>query len=90
MTRDGFGPGFCGSGCQALANTPDRFPSAGSDGGGVGGTFRRALKDLSRAPAPKQMAVGAAVGWAAGYATMKVGKMAATAVGGSLLILQVR
>ncbi len=56
----------------------------------MGGTFRRALKDLSRAPAPKQMAVGAAVGWAAGYATMKVGKMAATAVGGSLLILQVR
>lgn len=46
---------------------------------------KSAIKDLSKAPAPKQIGVGAVVGWATGYLTMKVGKMAATAVGGSLL-----
>ena len=45
----------------------------------------KAVKDLSKAPAPKQIGVGAVVGWASGYLTMKVGKMAATAIGGSLL-----
>ena len=49
----------------------------------------KAVKDLSKAPAPKQIGVGAAVGWASGYVTMKVGKMAATAIGGSLLVLQI-
>jgi len=47
------------------------------------------IKDLSKAPAPKQLAVGTCAGWATGYATMKVGKMAATAIGGSLLLLQI-
>ena len=51
---------------------------------------KRILKDLSKAPAPKQLAVGAGAGWLVGYLTMKVGKAAATAVGGSLLLLQVR
>jgi uncharacterized membrane protein (Fun14 family) len=46
-------------------------------------------KDLSKAPVPKQLAVGGALGWLAGYTTMKVGKMAATAIGGSLLLLQI-
>jgi hypothetical protein len=50
---------------------------------------KRILKDLSKAPAPKQLAVGAGAGWLVGYMTMKVGKAAATAVGGSLLLLQV-
>ena len=35
------------------------------------------------------MAVGGATGWIAGYMTMKLGKMAATAIGGTLLILQI-
>jgi hypothetical protein len=51
---------------------------------------KRMLKDLSKAPAPKQLAVGASAGWLVGYLTMKVGKAAATAVGGSLLLLQVQ
>jgi hypothetical protein len=50
---------------------------------------KKILKDLSKAPAPKQLAVGAGAGWLVGYLTMKVGKAAATAVGGSLLLLQV-
>jgi len=45
--------------------------------------------ELAKAPAPKQLAVGGAVGWMAGYFTMKVGKAAATAIGGSLLLLQI-
>jgi len=49
----------------------------------------RALDDLSKAPVPKQMIVGGSAGWLAGYLTMKLGKMAATAVGGTLLILQI-
>ena len=32
---------------------------------------------------------GATVGWVAGYITMKVGKAAATMIGGSLLVLQI-
>ena len=50
---------------------------------------KKFAKDLSKAPAPKQMAVGATAGWVAGYLTMKVGKAAATMVGGSLLVLQI-
>jgi FUN14 domain-containing protein 1 len=35
------------------------------------------------------MAVGGMTGWLAGYTTMKLGKMAATAIGGTLLVLQI-
>ena len=51
--------------------------------------IQRVMSDLSKAPAPKQLLVGTSAGWLAGYATMKIGKMAATAVGGTLLILQI-
>ena len=44
---------------------------------------------MSKAPVPKQIAVGGAAGWTAGYLTMKAGKMAATAIGGTLLLLQI-
>jgi len=50
---------------------------------------RKFVKDMSKAPAPKQLAVGATAGWLAGYITMKVGKAAATMFGGSLLVLQI-
>ena len=50
---------------------------------------KKFTKDMSKAPAPKQLAVGATAGWLAGYLTMKVGKAAATMVGGSLLVLQI-
>merc|ERR1719163_1109550 len=51
--------------------------------------IERISRDLRKAPPPKQLAVGGAAGWAAGYLTMKAGKMAATAIGGSLLLLQI-
>ena len=53
------------------------------------GAVSRLLDDLSRAPVPKQLAAGGLAGWTAGYLTMKAGKMAATAIGGSLLLLQI-
>merc|ERR1712227_826838 len=53
------------------------------------GTVAKIMNDLARAPVPKQIAVGGAAGWAAGYVTMKAGKMAATAIGGTLLLLQI-
>ena len=47
------------------------------------------MEDLSKAPVPKQLAVGGVAGWLSGYVTMKAGKMAATAIGGTLLLLQI-
>ena len=47
------------------------------------------LKEISKAPAPLQLAVGATAGWFAGYFTMKIGKSATTMIGCSLLILQI-
>ena len=53
------------------------------------GVVQKILDDLSRAPPPKQLAVGGVAGWLSGYVTMKAGKMAATAIGGTLLLLQI-
>jgi len=52
-------------------------------------TITKFVKDMSKAPAGKQLGVGAAAGWISGYLAMKVGKAAATAVGGSLILLQI-
>merc|ERR1712088_434285 len=52
-------------------------------------TFKKMIKEVSKAPAPKQIGIGAACGWVSGYVMMKVGKAAATAVGGSLILLQI-
>ncbi|XP_076043470.1 FUN14 domain-containing protein 1 [Oratosquilla oratoria] len=47
------------------------------------------LLDLTREPVAKQVAVGGATGWAVGFLSMKVGKVAATVLGGSLLVMQI-
>ena len=52
-------------------------------------TFKKLVKEISKAPAPKQIGIGAACGWVSGYVMMKVGKAAATAIGGSLILLQI-
>jgi FUN14 domain-containing protein 1 len=52
-------------------------------------SVKKVLKDLSKASPSKQMAVGAGSGWLAGFLTMKAGKSFATAIGGSILLLQV-
>jgi len=46
------------------------------------------VTDLTKEPVTKQVAVGGLSGWVVGYLSMKVGKVAATVVGGSLLIMQ--
>lgn len=50
--------------------------------------LQRFMQDLAREPVAKQVAVGGASGWVVGYLSMKVGKVAATVVGGSLLVMQ--
>eukprot|EP00095_Tigriopus_kingsejongensis_P003545 maker-scaffold106_size358372-snap-gene-2.34 protein:Tk03545 transcript:maker-scaffold106_size358372-snap-gene-2.34-mRNA-1 annotation:"fun14 domain-containing protein 1" len=50
---------------------------------------KKAVKDLSKRPALQQIGASAAGGWITGYLTMKVGKMAATVFGGSIILLQI-
>ena len=52
-------------------------------------TIKKFVKDMSKAPAGKQLGVGALAGWVSGYVAMKLGKAAATAVGGTLILLQI-
>ena len=40
--------------------------------------MKKIIKEVSKAPAPKQIGIGAAAGWMSGYVMMKVGKAAAT------------
>ncbi|KAK6619620.1 hypothetical protein RUM43_012377 [Polyplax serrata] len=47
------------------------------------------LGDLSKSSAIKQIALGTTSGWLTGYVTMKAGKLAAIAIGGGILILQI-
>lgn len=51
--------------------------------------LKRTFGDVTKASAAKQIGVGSVGGWVAGYVSSKIGKAAATAVGGTLLILQV-
>lgn len=46
------------------------------------------VQDLTREPVTKQVVVGGVSGWVVGYLSMKVGKVAATVVGGSMIIMQ--
>lgn len=50
--------------------------------------LQRFFQDLTREPVTKQVAVGGLSGWVVGYLSMKVGKVAATVVGGSMLVMQ--
>ncbi|XP_038050157.1 FUN14 domain-containing protein 1-like [Patiria miniata] len=43
--------------------------------------------ELSKKSVPVQVAIGGSAGWVAGYLFQKVGKAAATAVGGGLLVV---
>lgn len=45
--------------------------------------------DVSKKSATQQILLGAGSGWATGYVTMKVGKVAAIALGGGIILLQV-
>lgn len=53
------------------------------------GVLDRWVGDVSKKSATKQILIGAGSGWATGYVTMKVGKAAAIAVGGGIILLQI-
>lgn len=47
------------------------------------------LGDISSRSAYAQIGIGAAAGWATGFATMKVGKFAAFAIGGGIILMEI-
>ncbi|XP_076640359.1 FUN14 domain-containing protein 1 isoform X3 [Colletes latitarsis] len=47
------------------------------------------LGDVSKKSATKQIIIGTTSGWVTGFVTMKVGKIAAFAVGGGIIMLQI-
>ena len=51
--------------------------------------FNKTMSDLKNSSNEKQLAVGAIAGLTTGYISSKFGKIVLTAIGGSLLILQV-
>lgn len=51
--------------------------------------LNKILGDVSKKSAMQQIVLGAGSGWATGYITMKVGKVAAVALGGGIILLQV-
>lgn len=53
------------------------------------GFVQRLLGDVSKKSATKQILIGASTGWATGFLTMKVGKIVAVTVGGSIILLQI-
>jgi len=53
------------------------------------GWFDDITGDVGRGPATKQIVIGSLSGWCTGYLSMKVGKVAAIALGGGIILLQV-
>ncbi|XP_051162855.1 FUN14 domain-containing protein 1 isoform X1 [Leptopilina boulardi] len=51
--------------------------------------IEKLLGDVSKTSATKQIIIGTTSGWMTGFLTMKVGKVAAFALGGGIIILQV-
>ncbi|XP_032663375.1 FUN14 domain-containing protein 1 isoform X4 [Odontomachus brunneus] len=47
------------------------------------------LGDVSKTSATKQMIIGSTTGWVTGVVTMKIGKVAACAIGGGIIIMQI-
>lgn len=53
------------------------------------GFFQQFFRDVSKKSATKQILIGASSGWVTGFLTMKVGKIVAISVGGSIILLQI-
>lgn len=60
------------------------------DAGGIPRSLKKLFDDLKNSSNAKQLTVGAVSGWATGYLAAKFGKIVATAIGGSLLLIQVQ
>eukprot|EP00099_Drosophila_melanogaster_P018314 NP_609362.1 uncharacterized protein Dmel_CG5676 [Drosophila melanogaster] len=51
--------------------------------------FKKVFNDIGQRSAYSQMLIGVSSGWVTGYTTMKIGKFAAFAVGGSIILLEI-
>ncbi|XP_052851008.1 FUN14 domain-containing protein 2 [Drosophila gunungcola] len=51
--------------------------------------LKKVFSDIGQRSAYSQMLIGVTSGWATGFTTMKVGKFAAFAVGGSIILLEI-
>ncbi|KAI4458786.1 fun14 domain containing [Holotrichia oblita] len=49
----------------------------------------KVMNDISKSSTTQQLLIGTASGWTTGYITMKVGKTAAFAIGGGIILLQI-
>lgn len=59
------------------------------DASGISGSVKKLIDDLKKSSNAKQLTVGAVSGFATGYLAAKFGKIVATAIGGSLLLIQI-
>ncbi|XP_017005785.1 FUN14 domain-containing protein 2 [Drosophila takahashii] len=51
--------------------------------------LKKVFSDIGQRSAYSQMLIGVTSGWATGFTTMKIGKFAAFAVGGSIILLEI-
>ncbi|KYN14440.1 FUN14 domain-containing protein 2 [Trachymyrmex cornetzi] len=51
--------------------------------------LEKIMGDVSKSSATKQIIIGSTSGWVTGFVTMKIGKVAACAVGGGIIMLQI-
>ncbi|GJQ86280.1 hypothetical protein Trydic_g8976 [Trypoxylus dichotomus] len=49
----------------------------------------KVMNNISRSSSTQQLLIGTASGWTTGYLTLKVGKTAAFAIGGGIILLQI-
>uniref|UniRef100_A0A1B0GGW4 Uncharacterized protein n=1 Tax=Lutzomyia longipalpis TaxID=7200 RepID=A0A1B0GGW4_LUTLO len=66
-------------------NLANKQKMSGKDSGAI----ERFFGDISKGSATKQIAIGAASGWLTGFVTVRVGRLVAVAVGGSIILLQI-
>ncbi|CAG9581360.1 unnamed protein product [Danaus chrysippus] len=51
--------------------------------------IEKAIADIGKTSATKQLILGTASGWLTGFMTMKIGKLAAVGVGGGVILLHI-
>ncbi|CAH0766759.1 unnamed protein product [Diatraea saccharalis] len=51
--------------------------------------IEKAISDIGKTSATKQLILGTASGWITGFMTMKIGKVAAVGIGGGVILLHI-
>ncbi|XP_028141334.1 FUN14 domain-containing protein 1B isoform X2 [Diabrotica virgifera virgifera] len=70
-------------------SSSDRSKKAMDDVEGAKSAIKRFIGDVSKSSATKQIILGASSGWVTGFLSMRVGKTAAMALGGGIILLQI-